>query len=55
MKVGDLVKSRSSSWSGVVVKIRRHRHVVPHILIFDIESSTFWQRMSDYEVISEGR
>ena len=55
MKVGDLVKNRRSDWPGLVLKVNRQRHVVPHILILDNESSVFWERMSDYEVISRSR
>ena len=52
MKVGDLVKNRKSDWSGIVLKVNRQRAIIPHILILDKESSVFWERMSDYEVIS---
>ncbi len=55
MKVGDLVKNRKSDWSGIVLKINRRGALVPHILILDKESSVFWERMSEYEVISESR
>ena len=55
MKVGDLVKNRKSDWSGIVLKVNHHRAIVPHILIFDKEGSVFWERMNDYEVISESR
>lgn len=55
MKVGDLVKNRNSGWSGIVLKVNQQRAIVPHILILDKESSVFWERMSDYEVISESR
>ena len=55
VKVGDLVKNRKSDWSGIVLKVNHHRAIVPHILIFDKEGSVFWERMNDYEVISESR
>ena len=55
MKVGDLVRSKRSGWPGIVLKIKDKRHTVPHILLFDIEGSTYWEWMNEYEVISEGR
>ena len=53
MKVGDLVKHRNSDWSGIILKVNRQRAIIPHILILDKESSMYWERMSEYEVISE--
>ena len=56
MKVGDLVNYRRADWLGIVLKINHTTNPGdPHILIFDIENSMFWDRMSDYEVISESR
>jgi len=55
MKIGDLVKNKRSDWRGVVLKIKNERFTVPHILIFDTEGSTYWEWMSEYEVISESR
>ena len=59
MKVGDLVKNKMSDRPAIVLKIRSlpttRFQVVPHVLILNKESSAFWDKMSDWEVISEGR
>ena len=57
MKVGDLV--RHSMYAphmpaAVVVKIRRGSQGSPHILILD-KGDVYWDRMCEYEVISESR
>ncbi len=53
MKVGDLVRhKRFSNWLHLVVSVDQPRR---HIKLLDEESEVFWERMSDYEVISESR
>ena len=52
MKVGDLVRHKRRNWYALVVTIDQPRR---HIKLLDEESEVFWERMSDYEVISESR
>ena len=52
MKVGDLVRHKRRNWYALVVTVDQARR---HVKVLDEESSVFWERMSDYEVISEGR
>ena len=52
MKVGDLVKNKERNWPGLVLAIEASRS---HIKILDEEGSVFWERMWEYEVISERR
>ncbi len=61
MKVGDLVKDKRSDCRGIVLEIKNQPRTVPHILILDTEGSTYypcstyWEWMSEYEVINESR
>ena len=52
MKVGDLVKNKERNWHGLVLAIGVSGR---HFKIFDEEGSVFWERMWEYEVISERR
>lgn len=52
MKVGDLVRHKRRSWSALIVTVDQPRR---HIKILDATGSVFWERMRDYEVISESR
>ena len=52
MKVGDLVRHKRRNWCAIIVTVDQSRR---HIKLLDQESSVFWERMSDYEVISESR
>ncbi len=53
MKVGDLVRhKRFKNWLHLIVTVDQPRR---HIKLLDEESSVFWERMSDYEVVSESR
>ena len=53
MKVGDLVRhKRFKNWVHLIVSVDQPRR---HIKLLDEESEVFWERMSDYEVISESR
>ena len=57
MKVGDLV--RHSMYSNrkpvaIILKLRRDEGCADHIKILD-EGDIYWDRMAEYEVISESR
>ncbi len=53
MKVGDLVRHKNLVLHrGIVVAVDQPRK---HIKILDEESDIFWEKMSEYEVISESR
>ena len=52
MKVGDLVRRKRRNWNALIVTVDQPRR---HIKILDEEGSVFWERMRDYEVISESR
>ena len=58
MKVGDLVRHSmyaAAMPTALVVKIRAHPQGPPHhILILD-QGDVYWDRMCEYEVISESR
>ena len=58
MKVGDLVRHfmySNAMAPAVVLKIRNfHRGLGSQILILD-KGDVYWDRMSEYEVISESR
>ena len=52
MKVGDLVKRKERNWHGLILATVWSMH---HIKILDEEGSVYWERSSEYEVISESR
>ena len=59
MKVGDLVRHfmySDTMPTAIVLKIRfaESREHADHILVHD-KGDTYWDRMSEYEVISESR
>ena len=53
MKVGDLVKNKEKNWYGLILATESSRY--HHIKILDEEGSVYWERKSEYEVISESR
>ena len=53
MKVGDLVNNKERNWHGLVLATDSSRY--HHIKILDEEGSVYWERKSEYEVISERR
>ena len=59
VKVGDLVRHFMYSNympPAVVLKIRNvHRGLGEQILVLDDKGDVYWDRMSEYEVISESR
>ncbi len=55
MKVGDLVRHRELTyWTGIVVGVEYPpRTIANRIKVHDKDGSECWQRMNEYEVISE--
>ena len=55
MKVGDLVRHRELAyWTGIVVGVEYPpRTIANRIKVHDKDGSECWQRMNEYEVISE--
>ena len=53
VKVGDLVRhKRLVLHRGIIVAVDQPRR---HVKLLDEESHIFWEKMSEYEVISESR
>ena len=51
MKVGDLVRQKEKNWVGLVLSVEASRS---HIKIIE-GGDIYWDRMNEYEVISETR
>lgn len=62
MKVGDLVRHRELTyWTGIVVGVKYppqlspRKNVSQYIKLHDKDGRDHWEKMNEYEVLSESR